>query len=257
MLIRFSLLCLVLLGPMIQSSWAQDERRRKARPHAERERVEPRPPGVIEVVEKDGKVESALVKKGRVPVLDVLSFIQKATGKVVVYPSAGGVEREFDTNTTIDFLGDVVSFSPMMALSLLRANGYEFFEEALPDGTVFLRVLHVATRMRLPLSPVTAIIPPDEKIPTRDPETRATLLLPLEHADPEIMAKVLRELMGVGPKRLIIINVPNRQTLIIQARHEDLFFIREFARHLDKPGEKMPPVRAGDAAPKKEQESDM
>lgn len=245
----FMLVCAVLVGP---SASAQEDTSRSAG-SGRSKRVSPaRDRGHLDVAEKGGEVVSAAVRKGGVPLLDILGYVQKATGKVVVYPSMGP-DPHFAPGITIDFLGDVEDFTHEMALSILRSNGYEFFEEVLSDDTTLLHVRHATSRAPLPAPPVTAIIGPGEKIPTEQPDARSTMVVALEHGDPSVVLQALRDLMAIGGVRrshnLSIVNVVSQQILVIQGRNQELRFIRELVQHLDKPGKPVAPRSRRSAGP--------
>ncbi|MEE8143566.1 MAG: hypothetical protein V3T77_10740, partial [Planctomycetota bacterium] len=73
-------------------------------------------------------LQSSKLAAGKVPLLDMLKYLQAATGKIVLYPSAMR-DGSFDEKIMINMLGEVNPLTPEIVVTILEANGYRFYED--------------------------------------------------------------------------------------------------------------------------------
>jgi hypothetical protein len=67
------------------------------------------------------------MEEGKFPVLSLMRFIQRTSGKFVNYPSTGN-DPAFAEETFVDVVGDVDPLTYPIVQAILETNGYELWE---------------------------------------------------------------------------------------------------------------------------------
>jgi len=188
-------------------------------------------------------VESAEVyrmEEGSFPVLSLLRFIQRTTGKFVNYPSAAN-DVAFAEDTTVDVIGDVDPLTYPVIKAILETNGYEMWESELEDGTIAINVRSSSPRggQTAPVDPVSPIYVADEdEVLTAPGEELATLVLQLEFTTAQVVRTALQELLGIAaagnPSGSVkIVTVPENETMLIRAKMRVLEHIQRIVKYID------------------------
>ncbi len=127
-------------------------------------------------------IEEHEMTEGKIPVLNLLKFLQDTTGKLVNFPSTTA-EQPFLPDVTVEVLGDITPLSLPIVRAILETNGYELWEEELDDGSMVINVRSNAVRTPTPSSPTTPIIEKGQGTPTDNMQELATLVLQLKYTE--------------------------------------------------------------------------
>lgn len=222
--------------PEIQEETERPRRSTRSRRARVRAPEAPKPKAVLDLPAEGGAGHSQ-VTAGWLPVLDILSFMQRTTGRIVVYPCAIE-DPHFRSEVMINFLGHVQPFDVSTARAVLEANGYVFIEETLSNGTKLLHVRHIGSRALSPIPVATEIISAGERVPPGDGDRLATLVVSLKHLDTRIAVQALRDLLdvtgtasGVGGIKIVLVD--GIDALIIKAKMKTLRYIQELVKQID------------------------
>lgn len=180
------------------------------------------------------------MEEGSFPVLSLLRFIQRTTGKFVNYPSAAN-DVAFAEDTTVDVIGDVDPLTYPVIKAILETNGYELWESQLEDGTVVINVRSASPRggQTAPVDPVSPIYVADEEDAIKAPgEELATLVLQLNHTTAQVVRTALQELLGIAGAgnasgSVKIVTVPENETMLIRAKMRVLEHIQRVVKYID------------------------
>ncbi len=177
------------------------------------------------------------MEEGKFPVLSLMRFIQRTTGKFVNYPSTGN-DPAFAEETFVDVVGDVDPLTYPVVQAILETNGYELWESTLEDGTVVINVRATTARTQPPSDPVSPIIEAGTDSTSEEGDELATLVLQLEHVETGVVRQALQELLGIqgaGSQSgsLKIVTVTNNETLIIKAKMRVLEHIQRLVEYID------------------------
>ncbi len=177
------------------------------------------------------------MEEGKFPVLSLMRFIQRTTGKFVNYPSTGN-DPAFAEETFVDVVGDVDPLTYPIVQAILETNGYEMWESTLDDGTVVINVRATTARTQPPTDPVSPIIEAGSEPDSETGDELATLVLQLQHVETSVVRQALQELLGIqgaGSQSgsLKIVTVTNNETLIIKAKMRVLDHIQRLVEYID------------------------
>ncbi|MDE0959145.1 MAG: hypothetical protein OSB09_00025 [Planctomycetota bacterium] len=177
------------------------------------------------------------MEEGKFPVLSLMRFIQRTSGKFVNYPSAGK-DPAFAEETFVDVVGDVDPLTYPIVQAILETNGYELWESTLDDGTVVINVRATTARTQPPSDPVSPIIEAGSDQVSESGDELATLVLQLKHVETAVVRQALQELLGIqgaGSQSgsLKIVTVTNNETLIIKAKMRVLDHIQRLVEYID------------------------
>ena len=177
------------------------------------------------------------MEEGKFPVLSLLRFIQRTTGKFVNYPSTSN-DPAFAEETFVDVIGDVDPLTFPIVQAILETNGYELWESTLEDGTVVINVRATSARAQVPSDPVSPIIEAGDSTADKEGEELATLVLQMKHVETSVVRQALTELLGVTGAgntsgSLKIVTVTNNETLIIKAKIRILEHIQRLVKYID------------------------
>lgn len=200
----------------------------------------PAPAGTADPAAAAGEpVDPHVMTEGKIPVLNLLRFLQSATGKLVNYPSSAA-EPAFAPEVTVEVLGDVSPLTLPIVRAILETNGYELWEQELEDGSLVINVRSNSARAITPPSAETPIIEPGEATPQENNEELATLVLQLKYTDTGVVTQALRELLdiqGGGAGRnagaIKMVAVPSSETLILRAKVGILEHIQRLVEFID------------------------
>ncbi len=175
--------------------------------------------------------------EGKIPILNLMRYLQDITEKLVNYPSAGA-DPAFAPEVTIEVLGDIRPLTLPIVRTILETNGYEMWEETLEDGSEVIQVRSNAARNPAPGSPTTPIIEPGEEGTIENRQELATLVLQLKHTDTSVVSQALRDLLDIqGSGRqsgsIKMVPVTSSDTLIIKAKLAVLEHIQRLVRYID------------------------
>jgi len=175
--------------------------------------------------------------EGKIPVLNLLRFLQETTGKLVNYPSSAA-EPSFDPSVTVEVLGDVSPLSLPIVRAILETNGYELWEQTLEDGSEVINVRSSLARAQTPSSPETPIVVRGEEQLLENNEELATLVLQLKYTDTGVVTQALRDLLdiqGTGRQSgsIKMVAVPSSETLILRAKVGVLEHIQRLVEFID------------------------
>ena len=181
--------------------------------------------------------DSFVMSEGKFPVLSLLRFIQRTSGKFVNYPSASN-DPAFAEETFVDVVGDVDPLTYPIVQAILETNGYEMWESTLDDGTVVINVRATTARTQPPSDPVSPIIVAGAESTGEAGEALATLVLQLKFVETSVVRQALQELLGIqgaGSQSgsLKIVTVTNNETLIIKAKMRVLDHIQRLVEYID------------------------
>ena len=218
-LVALPLTGLLLLVMTTVAVDAQGRGRRKAE--------DPLPAGRVESI-GDGEEREYWVSAGAVPIVDLLRFMQKKSGSVLVYPS---IEPSFASEVTIGFLHDVPELSYEIAEATLLANGYSVLRES-RGGTTFLHLSHVTSRMAPMTKVATSVIGAAANVPLSGVDTLATKVFRLKHLDSMVASSLLRDLAGRNSSPRILA-LPNSQDLIVKGELSALRYFEQILAELD------------------------
>lgn len=192
--------------------------------------------------EEPGALESApgantaTLRRGWIPVVDLLRFIEETTGQPVVYPSASR-DPSFGPDAGIHFLADQEGFDAGTARFYLERNGYEFAAVEIAPERNALVVTSRFLRSPVPRGIPTAefVIGPDEPIPAAAAGTRAILVVALDHPNAGPLSQTLRELFDQHStvSTTYFFAVPGSTVVLALAPVEQLATIRETVALLD------------------------
>lgn len=190
-------------------------------------------PGLLE---RRPGATTAKLRKGWIPVIELLRFIEEMTGRPVVYPSAIR-DPSFDPGVAVRFLADQEEFDAASARFTLERNGYEFATEEISPGRSALVVNH--RNQRTPsvrtVPPAERVIGPDEPIPAAEPGTPTILVCSLGRPNSGPVVQALRELFALpsagGTTQFVAI--AGSAIVVAIAPVEMLATIRETVRLLD------------------------
>ena len=115
--------------------------------------------------------EQFRMTEGKFPVLNLLRFIQRTTGKFVNYPSSTN-DQAFAEETFVDVIGDVDPLTYPIVQAILETNGYELWESTLDDGTIVINVRATSARVPVQSDPVSPIIEAGDGNPGAADEVR-------------------------------------------------------------------------------------
>ena len=199
--------------------------------------VEEEAAGAIEEVDN---AEVYRMEEGSFPVLSLLRFIQRTTGKFVNYPSAAN-DVAFAEDTTVDVIGDVDPLTYPVIKAILETNGYELWESELEDGTIAINVRSASPRggQSAPVDPVSPIyVADDEEAITAPGEELATLVLQLDFTTAQVVRTALQELLGIAGAgnasgSVKIVTVPENETMLIRAKMRVLEHIQRIVKYID------------------------
>ncbi|NRA76522.1 MAG: hypothetical protein HRU16_11325 [Planctomycetes bacterium] len=177
------------------------------------------------------------MEEGKFPVLSLLRFIQRTTGKFVNYPSTTN-DPAFAEETFVDVIGDIDPLTYPIVQAILETNGYELWESTLGDGTVVINVRATTARAQVPSDPVSPIIEAGDEPSDREADELATLVLQMKHVETSVVRQALTELLGVTGAgntsgSLKIVTVTNNETLIIKAKIRILEHIQRLVKYID------------------------
>jgi general secretion pathway protein D len=180
------------------------------------------------------------MEEGSFPVLSLLRFIQRTTGKFVNYPSAAN-DVAFAEDTTVDVIGDVDPLTYPVIKAILETNGYELWESELEDGTTVINVRSASPRggQTAPVDPVSPIYVADDEDAVRAPgEELATLVLQLKFTTAQVVRTALQELLGIAGAgnasgSVKIVTVPENETMLIRAKMRVLEHIQRVVKYID------------------------
>ena len=183
------------------------------------------------------RFDSFVMSEGKFPVLSLLRFIQRTTGKFVNYPSASN-DPAFAEETFVDVVGDVDPLTYPIVQAILETNGYEMWESTLDDGTVVINVRATTARTQPPSDPVSPIIEAGAESTGEAGDALATLVLQLKYVETSVVRQALQELLGIqgaGSQSgsLKIVTVTNNETLIIKAKMRVLDHIQRLVEYID------------------------
>ncbi|NCG55527.1 MAG: hypothetical protein GWP35_01335 [Proteobacteria bacterium] len=177
--------------------------------------------------------------EGSVPVLSLLRFIQRTTGKFVNYPSKDN-DQAFAEEAIVEVLGDIDPLTYPVIKAILETNGYELWESTLEDGTVAINVRTSAPTARSTASvdPVNPIIGPEDSSAEKDGEELATLVLQLEHTTSAVVRQALQELLGIAGAgsasgSVKLVTITENETLLIKAEVRILEHIQQIVKYID------------------------
>lgn len=180
------------------------------------------------------------MEEGSFPVLSLLRFIQRTTGKFVNYPSAAN-DVAFAEDTTVDVIGDVDPLTYPVIKAILETNGYELWESELEDGTTVINVRSASPRggQSAPVDPVSPIYVADDEEAIKAPgEELATLVLQLKFTTAQVVRTALQELLGIAGAgnasgSVKIVTVPENETMLIRAKMRVLEHIQRVVKYID------------------------
>ncbi len=180
------------------------------------------------------------MEEGSFPVLSLLRFIQRTTGKFVNYPSAAN-DVAFAEDTTVDVIGDVDPLTYPVIKAILETNGYELWESELEDGTTVINVRSASPRggQTAPVDPVSPIYVADDEDAIKAPgEELATLVLQLNFTTAQVVRTALQELLGIAGAgnasgSVKIVTVPENETMLIRAKMRVLEHIQRVVKYID------------------------
>ena len=180
------------------------------------------------------------MEEGSFPVLSLLRFIQRTTGKFVNYPSAAN-DVAFAEDTTVDVIGDVDPLTYPVIKAILETNGYELWESELEDGTTVINVRSASPRggQTAPVDPVSPIYVADDEEAIKAPgEELATLVLQLKFTTAQVVRTALQELLGIAGAgnasgSVKIVTVPENETMLIRAKMRVLEHIQRVVKYID------------------------
>ena len=180
------------------------------------------------------------MEEGSFPVLSLLRFIQRTTGKFVNYPSAAN-DVAFAEDTTVDVIGDVDPLTYPVIKAILETNGYELWESELEDGTTVINVRSSSPRggQSAPVDPVSPIYVADDEEAIKAPgEELATLVLQLKFTTAQVVRTALQELLGIAGAgnasgSVKIVTVPENETMLIRAKMRVLEHIQRVVKYID------------------------
>ena len=187
--------------------------------------------------EDTSEAEKFSMTEGKFPVLSLLRFIQRTTGKFVNYPSSTN-DAAFAEETFVDVIGDVDPLTYPIVQAILETNGYEMWESTLDDGTVVINVRATSARVPVQTDPVSPIIEAGDETGAEAGEELATLVLQMKHVETSVVRQALQELLGIqgagsGSGSLKIVTVSNNETLIIKAKIRVLEHIQRLVEYID------------------------
>ncbi|MGE4618532.1 MAG: secretin N-terminal domain-containing protein [Planctomycetota bacterium] len=183
------------------------------------------------------EAENFTMTEGKFPVLALLRFIQRTSGKFVNYPSLNN-DQAFAEDTFVDVIGDVDPLTYPIVQAILETNGYEMWESTLEDGTVVINVRAAAARIPIPSDPVSPIIEAGSDTTGDASDELATLVLQMKYVETSVVRQALQELLGIqgagsGSGSLKIVTVSNNETLIIKAKIRILEHIQRLVKYID------------------------
>ncbi|MEC9477414.1 MAG: secretin N-terminal domain-containing protein [Planctomycetota bacterium] len=181
--------------------------------------------------------EQFRMTEGKFPVLNLLRFIQRTTGKFVNYPSSTN-DQAFAEETFVDVIGDVDPLTYPIVQAILETNGYELWESTLDDGTIVINVRATSARVPVQSDPVSPIIEAGDETEQEDGEELATLVLQMKYVETSVVRQALQELLGIqgagsSSGSLKIVTVSNNETLIIKAKIRILEHIQRLVEYID------------------------
>ena len=192
--------------------------------------------------EEDAEISTEVIAdgemtEGKIPILNLMRYLQDITEKLVNYPSAGA-DPAFAPEVTIEVLGDIRPLTLPIVRTILETNGYEMWEETLEDGSEVIQVRSNAQRNPAPGSPTTPIIEPGEEGTIENRQELATLVLQLKYTDTSVVSQALRDLLDIqGSGRqsgsIKMVPVTSSDTLIIKAKLAVLEHIQRLVRYID------------------------
>ena len=190
-----------------------------------------------DTAEDSSDAEIYRMEEGKFPVLSLLRFIQRTTGKFVNYPSSTN-DPAFAEETFVDVIGDVDPLTYPIVQAILETNGYELWDSTLEDGTVVINVRATSARAQVPSDPVNPIIEAGDETSDQDGEALATLVLQMKHVETSVVRQALQELLGIQGAgstsgSLKIVTVTNNETLIIKAKIRILEHIQRLVEYID------------------------
>lgn len=190
-----------------------------------------------DTAEDSSDAEIYRMEEGKFPVLSLLRFIQRTTGKFVNYPSSTN-DPAFAEETFVDVIGDVDPLTYPIVQAILETNGYELWDSTLEDGTVVINVRATSARAQVPSDPVNPIIEAGDETSAQDGEALATLVLQMKHVETSVVRQALQELLGIQGAgstsgSLKIVTVTNNETLIIKAKIRILEHIQRLVEYID------------------------
>ncbi len=146
------------------------------------------------------------ISRGKIRVLDLLRFVQVATGKMVICPSTPATVGL--TTAWIDVLEDVDPLTYTMINALLEANGFLLIEERLGDGSHVILVRH--RKAPLDRTRVTPILTEEDLRRKEQPKKQPSELLPPPVGFQSVpILKLLRQLQEVAGLMVIY---PSRES---------------------------------------------
>jgi hypothetical protein len=195
-------------------------------------------------LEYESGEKTARLKKGWIPVLKILAFLEEATGRLVIYPSVTG-DPAFGADAQIRFLGDQERFDARTAQLYLESNGYTISGEHPEGGPAVFHVGNLMSRTAMPLFVPEAryVVGPGDPLPEVSPETRVLLVIQLEKTDPSTISQAMRDLFNLqapGTNQFKLVSIPRLMQLIVIAPISELRTVRALITHLDR--ESPPPI---------------
>lgn len=205
---------------------------------------DPPPPGPAdetptgdEAASPESAAPADLMTEGKIPVLNLLRFLQDVTGKTVTYPSTLN-DPSLGQEATVEVLGDIEPLTLPIVRAILETNGYELWEEELEDGSETISVRSSQARQQIPGNPTTPIIEPGQEDPLTNAQEIATLVLQLKYTDTSVVSQALRDLLDIAgsgrPSGSIkMVPVTASDTIIIRAKLGVLEHIQRLVKFID------------------------